>query len=377
MRIATSDIQMASAHTEVSRREVRSALRVSIAQNRAPARSRGQAEAGRQDTVHLSKAALEAKRCKEVAPAETEVSSEDETKMALIVNMVEILTGKKLKLFSPKEFSEDLARAEQDAESTSNALNESRQSATPQPTPQPAPQPAPEGSQTGSPPQRTGFGVEFDYYERQFESEKTVFSAEGVIRTEDGKEVSFSVNLGLSREFMREQSLSIRAGDAVVKDPLVLNFGGAAAELTTTQFSFDIDSDGRADQIAFVGPNSGFLALDRNADGVINDGGELFGAKTGDGFAELAAYDEDHNQWIDENDAIYQGLRIWSKDAEGRDTLQTLGQRGVGAIYLGHVATPFSLKDENNDLQGQIQATGLFLEENGTPGTIQQIDLVA
>ncbi|MBK8010505.1 MAG: VCBS repeat-containing protein [Deltaproteobacteria bacterium] len=391
MRIATSDIQMASRHAAVSRREVRTSSRVWIGERRpnfegsppplspSPANSTG---AGRLDTVHLSKAALEAKRCNEVTPADTEVSSEDETKMALIVSMVEILTGKKLKLFSPKEFTEELERAQRDAESTSNDLNEARAGRD---SPargrndgvrDPVRTTEANRAEAGSPSSGSGFGVEFDYYERQFESEKTVFTADGVMRTRDGKEVSFSVNVGLSREFMREQSISLRAGDAVVKDPLVLNFGGSAAELTSTRFNFDIDSDGRSDQIAFVGPNSGFLALDRNVDGVINDGTELFGARTGDGFAELAAYDEDNNQWIDENDSIYEGLRIWSKDGEGRDSLQTLGQRGVGAIYLGHVATPFSLKDGNNELQGQIQATGLFLEENGSPGTVQQIDLV-
>lgn len=64
-----------------------------------------------------------------------------------------------------------------------------------------------------------------------------------------------------------------------------------AASLTERDFAFDIDLDGHADQIAFVGTGSGFLALDRNGDGEINDGSELFGPESGDGFAELAAYD--------------------------------------------------------------------------------------
>ncbi|MCB1769761.1 MAG: hypothetical protein KDJ31_08715, partial [Candidatus Competibacteraceae bacterium] len=102
---------------------------------------------------------------------------------------------------------------------------------------------------------------------------------------------------------------------------------------------------------------------------------ELFGATTGQGFAELAQYDEDGNQWIDENDSIYQSLRIWSKDATGNDQIVALGQRGVGAIYLGHVATPFSLKDDQNNLLGAIRESGVFLHENGVAGTLQQIDL--
>jgi hypothetical protein len=45
-------------------------------------------------------------------------------------------------------------------------------------------------------------------------------------------------------------------------------------------------------------------------DGRVNDGRELFGPITGDGFAELAAYDDDGNNWIDENDGIYDNLSI-------------------------------------------------------------------
>ena len=123
-------------------------------------------------------------------------------------------------------------------------------------------------------------------------------------------------------------------------------------------------------QIAFVGSNSGFLALDRNNDGKVNDGRELFGTATGEGFAELAAYDQDGNQWIDENDAIYQNLRIWSKDGQGNDQLVGLGERGVGAIYLGHVTSPFSLKDSENVLVGQIRESGVFLNESGAVGTV-------
>ena len=54
------------------------------------------------------------------------------------------------------------------------------------------------------------------------------------------------------------------------------------------KFKFDIDSDGKVDEISFVGKSSGFLALDKNEDGKINDGSELFGTKSGDGFSDLA-----------------------------------------------------------------------------------------
>mgnify|MGYP000465316364 CR=1 FL=1 len=50
---------------------------------------------------------------------------------------------------------------------------------------------------------------------------------------------------------------------------------------------------------------SGYLALNKNGDGVINDGSELFGTASGDGFYDLSMYDEDGNGWIDENDHAY------------------------------------------------------------------------
>lgn len=136
------------------------------------------------------------------------------------------------------------------------------------------------------------------------------------------------------------------------------------------------DADGRMDQIAFVGSNSGFLALDRNGDGSINDGRELFGALSGNGLVDLATHDTDGNGWIDENDAIFARLLIWSRDGEGNDQLEGLLERNVGAIYLGQAATPFSLKDDSNALQGVVRASGIYLKEDGGVGTVQQLDLV-
>ncbi|MCP3930244.1 MAG: hypothetical protein GY705_14215, partial [Bacteroidetes bacterium] len=215
----------------------------------------------------------------------------------------------------------------------------------------------------------------YDSYESHHEYEKQTFAAEGVVVTSDGEEINITLELSMSREFFFEESVSIRAGEAL-KDPLVINFDGSAAELTTQQFAFDIDKDGTKDQISFVSPQSGFLALDRNKDNIINDGTELFGAITGDGFHELSLGDDDNNNWIDENDSIYDQLRIWSKSENGDDSLLALGESGVGAIYLGNIATPFSLKNEENELLGQIRTSGVFLSDEGRVGTIQQVDLV-
>ncbi len=91
---------------------------------------------------------------------------------------------------------------------------------------------------------------------------------------------------------------------AVLKDPLVINFSGTSTELTERKFYFDIDADGTFDQIHFVKPGSGFLALDNNYDGTINDGSEMFGTQPGDGFGDLAVCDDDGNGFIDNGDSV-------------------------------------------------------------------------
>jgi hypothetical protein len=101
----------------------------------------------------------------------------------------------------------------------------------------------------------------------------------------------------------------------------------------------------------------------------------FFGPTTGDGFAELAQYDLDKNNCIDENDAIFNQLKVWSRDSEGNEQLMAIGAVGIGAIYLGNVDTKFSLQGADQSQQGQLQSTGVFLKENGMAGTIQHVDL--
>lgn len=207
------------------------------------------------------------------------------------------------------------------------------------------------------------------------ETEQTSFSAQGMIKTADGQSISFKFEMTMARSYHEESFTSITASQQRTKDPLVLNFDGNAAELTDQRFEFDLDGDGKMENINFVSRGSGFLVFDKNGDGKVNDGSELFGAKTGDGFAELAAYDSDRNGWIDENDEIYAKLRIWTRDSSGQDVLLTLKEANVGALFLGRTATPFQIKDDNNQLQGIVRSSGIFLQEDGKVGSMQQIDL--
>lgn len=218
-------------------------------------------------------------------------------------------------------------------------------------------------------------GERWSFSELYKEQELSSFRAQGHVTTENGQKIQFNLNAQMQRSF--ESHLHIERTEGVVfTDPLVVNFGGAPATLTVDKFQFDIDSDGLNEDISFVNQGSGFLALDSNQDGVINNGSELFGTQSGDGFADLRKFDHDQNGWIDENDAIFSQLQIWQKDANGFDQLQGLLELNIGAIALQNIATPFALKDPTNQQHGQAVSSGVFLHETGQAGSIQQIDLV-
>jgi hypothetical protein len=220
-----------------------------------------------------------------------------------------------------------------------------------------------------------GYAMVYQHHEHYQEQEKMQFNAEGVIHTQDGREIAFSSSLSMSRNYVEESNLTLRAGDAKKIDPLVINFDGKGVQLSQTRFKFDLDNNGSEEQLASLKPGSGFLALDRNGDGIINNGSELFGPGSGQGFAELAKFDEDGNHFIDEGDSIYQKLRIWSFNEDGSQQLVALGDKGIGAIFLGHVTTPFQLKDNANKSLGEIANTGIYLKENGQTGMVQEVNL--
>ncbi len=272
--------------------------------------------------------------------------------LQIIKRMFKELTGRDFKLFSPDELQ-----------------SQADQVSYQEPLQAPA--------QTTEAPTSTGTGLVYQRSTSYAESETTTFNAEGSITTKDGKSIDFTVSLSMSRSFYTESNLTIRAGDAAKTDPLVINFDGNAAELSSTKFQFDIDANGSLDQIALLKSGSGMLALDKNQDGVINDGSELFGPKSGDGFAELAAYDVDKNQFIDEADPIYQQLRIWQRFEDGSQKLMALGDKNIGAIFLGHVSTPFQLKTAENASLGEVASSGVYLKEDGSAGSVQQINFTA
>ena len=357
MKIASAAVQMDASHTKQQSHEIKVAVRA-VAVNRATAGGEsGASPAG--PTVVLSesgKALQSAFQSGETAAIQKSIDeTENDPKLRLIRSLVAMLTGKEIKSLTTSAQNLDAS-----AVAVQTASAPTAQTTTP--------------TQAASPSGATV--VEYSRRESYSESEQTSFSATGVINTTDGKQIGFSLSLSMSRSYREESSTTVTIGDTrQLQDPLVLNFDGAAAQLTDQRFAFDLNADGQSESINFVAGGSGFLALDRNGDGSINDGTELFGAKSGNGFGELAALDDDHNGWIDENDAAFTQLKVWTKDGNDNDQLSSLKDANVGAIGLEHVATSFDIKDANNDLQGRIRSSGVFLQEDGKVGSVQQIDL--
>lgn len=205
--------------------------------------------------------------------------------------------------------------------------------------------------------------------QKQSESERTNVCGSGCVQTADGRQIAFDFSLHLARDETRVSTFD-DSGTLTLRDPLMLSFDGKACELSAERIAFDLDADGKAEEIPAFGAASGFLVFDRNGNGKADNGSELFGVASGNGFADLSRLDEDHNGWIDENDTAWRQLAVWS--AEG---FASLAERQVGALYTGAVDAPFTLKGEGNALLGQIRAAGLYLTKSGEVGHLQHVDL--
>ena len=209
--------------------------------------------------------------------------------------------------------------------------------------------------------------------EASYEQEQLAFVANGQVSTADGREIKF--DLGFALNYQKLQLSERLTSSAALKDPLVLNLEGLVPGFSSARFEFDLDADGSRESLTQLANNSAFLALDRNGNGQIDDGSELFGARSGNGFAELAALDEDGNGILDEADSGFASLRLYRSDT----ALLTLGDQKIGAIFLNAAATPFMHLGGDQGAQGEspavLRQTGIYLTEDGKAGTLQQIDL--
>lgn len=264
-------------------------------------------------------------------------------KLSLLISLIERLTGKAVQLFDASELAGGQAT-----------------------TTPPAPAPDREAG-------ALEWSIHIESSTVREEAEEARYQAKGSVTTADGRKIDFELGLSLQRYARTETRQSLDAGNAPKKkDPLVLNLSTDQVRLTGDSIRFDLNLDGEQDKLATLAAGSGYLVLDRNRNGKIDDGRELFGPASGDGFSELSTLDSDGNGWIDEADAAFAQLAVWRPG----EASVSLAEAGVGAIALERRATPYTLKVGDAEA-GSLRTTGVFLTEAGEAKTIQQIDLVA
>jgi hypothetical protein len=150
-------------------------------------------------------------------------------------------------------------------------------------------------------------------------------------------------------------------------DPLALDLDGNGLQTSGVAQGvlFDIDADGRLDRTSFVTGGDAFLALDRNGNGRIDDGRELFGDQNGDanGYQALARYDDNGDGRIDAGDAVFSRLRLFRIGDDGSQQLQGLQSAGVSAIGLDYSETQRALNRYDT-----IAQQGSFERSDGSRG---------
>ncbi|MDD5297126.1 MAG: calcium-binding protein [Rhodocyclaceae bacterium] len=178
-------------------------------------------------------------------------------------------------------------------------------------------------------------------------------------------------------------SLQTKFGTAeITKSPLVLDLDGDGVETISKSagIHFDQDKNGFAETSGWVGKDDGLLVWDRNGNGAIDDGSELFGnntvlasgVKAANGFQALAELDTNKDGKVDAKDTAYASLRVWKDTNQNGITdageLLTLAQAGVKSLNTGYTAQSVTDAQGNQHLQA-----GSFTKTDGTTSKVDDV----
>jgi hypothetical protein len=160
----------------------------------------------------------------------------------------------------------------------------------------------------------------------------------------------------------------------ILQDPIVLDLDGDGVVLSTLNSSsvhFDFNGDGFAERTGWVSATDGILAIDRNSNGLVDNGLELFGSSTQDGFAVLETFDSNNDGVIDAQDSQFGNLRIWKdinqNGVSDAGELQALAAAGIASISLSRQAV-----NGTNGGHGVGYEAG-FTRADGSTGVAQTI----
>jgi hypothetical protein len=182
------------------------------------------------------------------------------------------------------------------------------------------------------------------------------------------------------------QSVSTNTNAALnftpARDPLVLDLDGDGLELTaaTGQVLFDHNADGIRTGTGWVASDDGLLVLDRNGNGTIDSGRELFGVDTvksngqfaREGFDALRDLDANGDGVFNASDAAFAQVRVWrDMDQDGvsdAGELSTLAQRGISSISLSNTASGQVINGN------RVDSVASFTRTAGGTSTVGAID---
>ncbi len=226
---------------------------------------------------------------------------------------------------------------------------------------------------TLSEPLSNSSGNRLDVNEVNFQS----MQMHGKVETMQAEQINSDFVLTVESQQQSTIAMSMEQGrgeenSGQLVDPLVINLSRDFADLESATFYFDLDVDGKKDWVPELSEGSAFLALDKSGNDEIDDGNELFGPQSGDGFVDLAKYDDNNDGKIDNNDAVFEYLKVWRPDGQ----LLGVVEVGVTSISLHGVADEKAIHSETGKLLGVSRKSGEFTRSNGEIGRMQHIDMV-
>ena len=155
-------------------------------------------------------------------------------------------------------------------------------------------------------------------------------------------------------------------------DPLMLDLDGNGIQTTSIYdgYMMDHEVDGFAELSAWVGGNDGILAYDKNGNGIIDNGNELFGdnyiksdgTKASSGFDALSDLDSNNDGVINSSDEKFSELQVIKADG----SIVSASEAGIASINLSSQQT-----NQSPDANGNTAlSTGTFTTTDGSTNTI-------